>query len=186
MKLVIVFYFISYIESNGSCPSADEYCLSCDGSKCIDCAYTTIVNGKCTIPTAKVNNCATYVAESSTCLSCDWGFKDSLNSCGAITIPNCIHQVSNLCSTCKDTKIAASDLQSCSTKSCSDTNCQQCSTILNVEVCSRCKPGFAVDSTTLKCVSEKTPNCNTQNATKCIECNIGYYHSNDTCKESAS
>lgn len=78
----------------------------------------------------------------------------------------------------------ADDFKSCSTKACSDTNCDVCNLVGTTQSCLYCKSGKALDATG-KCVDEKTANCSVQNATDCTACEVEYYWSDKSCKASS-
>lgn len=50
-----------------------------------------------------------------------------------------------------------------------------------IEACGICKSGYALDATTGGCVTEKVPNCYTQNGSTCLICDDGFYYKDGTC-----
>ena len=43
-----------------------------------------------------------------------------------------------------------------------------------IEACGICKSGYALDATTGGCVTEKVPNCYSQNGSTCLICDDGF------------
>lgn len=161
MKIILLLLAVVSAETtNGKCPDADLYCLSCVGTVCASCAYSYLSAGQCVKPTKRVDNCVGYVSDG-VCLGCEPGYTlSSVTSCKKIEISNCLEvDVSGNCTTCKNGKKPSADGKSCSDTACSDANCSECSVVATIETCSMCKTGYAYDLTTLKCATEKVANC---------------------------
>lgn len=130
-----------------------------------------------------MQNCVAYSANK-TCTACADGFRlASATSCVAITITNCLQSdtAGAVCYSCKNTKKPSADGKTCSDTACTDTNCTTCAVTSSIEVCSVCKSGFALSTSTGNCVAQVTANCAVQNATQCTFCKVGYYFKDNTC-----
>lgn len=145
MKLIFVILIATTLAENGSCPTGDKYCLSCNGTQCEACVFSVLSNGKCVDPNTRINGCVGYLT-SSTCAACDMGKNNLITSCPNLTIANCASETAGVCTACKNGKTPSSDGKSCTDTACSDANCDICTVVGTIQACSMCKSGYALDA----------------------------------------
>ena len=177
-----------------ACP-ADEYCLSCNSTKCTQCIYSYAdSNGICQVPTTSITNCRFY-SSATVCTACEAGYyvNTAGSACTAIAISNCEYVSSSATSTClvcANSKLVDSTGKCSGSTDCTLANCDLC---LSNTSCAQCNSAYSLVSTTsgstttYTCVAEPTANCNaavvtaaTSSAaasTTCSTCDDGYYYS---------
>lgn len=145
MKIFFSLLIATTFAANGTCPDGDQYCLSCNDTKCLTCAYAVLKDGKCALPTKKVDSCLTYQSTTEVCEGCEENKNYLVSTCPNATISGCGQEIAGICISCNDGKVPAADGKSCTSTACKTTNCARCSMIATLEACVQCKSGFAID-----------------------------------------
>merc|ERR1711976_469164 len=161
-----------------TCPGEDEFCASCDGSKCKVCynSYLDSTN-KCKEPKNKIENCLKYLNENK-CLQCKLNYYlNNDGKCNKIPFKNClVLKSADSCKICKDSFLPHNNKCSNSTKKCSIKNCNLCSLDNNnKEKCFFCDDGYAVfydknNNTTCIKENDNNQNCHYLNKNNSNQC----------------
>lgn len=149
--------------------NSDGQCVPCKSLSCFDCTqdYTK-------------------------CNDCTLGFIDNdkksktKGMCTSKADFNCLNKNFEECKEC-ETGFGVKDKKKC--VKCEVSNCISCGK--NYKICDNCNYPYSADintqsSTYGKCITASLPNCNkveTNDASKCKECNIGFYNSKGICNE---
>ena len=175
-----------------ACPDKDQRCISCNGTKCMECVDSYVNSeGRCVPSSIQVDNCVQY-RKNGVCQVCAPGYHvDSSGKCVDIVIEDCIELATqSLCAVCKDS-ILVRNGKCNSGEQCSIANCELCALKSGKEVCLRCKHNYTVHikNGVYKCDVEQntTHNClyvNSFTPQFCAVCDYNYYMANHTCKKS--
>ena len=176
----------------GACPDKDQRCISCNGSKCMECVDSYIdPEGRCVAPSIRVEHCIQYKKDG-VCEYCAQGYHvNSLGKCVEISIPLCIELATeSLCAVCSN-GLKVKNGRCDQDEVCSIANCELCALKSGKEVCLRCKHNYAVHVKNggYHCIVEQntTKNClyvNSFNPQFCAVCDYNYYMAHHTCKKS--
>ena len=158
----------------GNCSKGtDEYCGSCDGTKCTNCYASFLKENACEAPTTAIDNCVAY-SSATVCSACNLGYEVKDSKCSAITITNCLVVSESKCVLC-DNGLHDAEGKCPGTTACTIENCKWCNKPSDAESCSKCNDGYLTSGTS--CVTETTAlaGCQTHADSKCSMCAYGYY-----------
>ena len=157
----------------------DEYCASCDGTKCNLCYASFIDGNSCKAIETVISNC--LIHESATkCTSCHVGYMTDASACKEITEANCKVMNGDSCAMCDNGLLEGGKCPG--TTACTIEKCKGCTKTDDTEMCSYCDDGYTRSDDGKTCEVAKTTveGCASYSSDKCTTCMFGYYVSTYT------
>lgn len=156
MQRILTFFLI--ILATITCPAQDQRCAACQADRCIVC-YDSFLDetGRCRPSTISVDKCLQY-ASNGVCEFCQHGYTSTAGKCVKITIEDCDEvDESGRCVMCELGVRIQNGVCDPSIK-CELPRCDFCTVQNEIEVCSRCEPGWALLNTNgvNSCVKENS------------------------------
>lgn len=175
------------------CVEGDIKCVQCGGDRCLTCydSYSS-PNGRCENWSTRIDFCLTY-ATSSTCQTCNYGYKESGGQCVKIATDSCLIENQNGdCVMCDERKLVE-DGKCEDGPNCDLRDCALCSKNGGVENCVSCNKGLVLHSFLnddkeweQKCILQNAGTLNCRRtvdgfSNDCMECEINYYYKAGKC-----